>query len=123
MVVAEGRAGIARMGHRRRRDGPSRAMAPSADARRCRDSHTANPRFPITACLAMSPVDLLQTLIGAGRAFVGRGASLPANPAEWLTWFVVDAARAVQPMTLMAMALYHEPRTAFVSALIAEPLS
>jgi len=71
----------------------------------------------------MSPADFLQTLIGAARAIAGRGVPLPANRAEWLTWCLVRAVQAVQPMTLMAIALYHEPRAAFVSALVAQPLS
>jgi len=72
----------------------------------------------------MSPVDAaLQTLIGAARSIAGRGVSLPASRAELLTWCLVHAVRAVQPMTLMALALYHEPRAAFLSSLLAEPLS
>jgi hypothetical protein len=123
MVVGAVPADIARMGHRRGRDGPSRAMAPSADAGRRGDSHTAQPRSHLTGSNAMSPADFLQTLIAAVRPIGGRGVSQPASGAEWLTWCVVHAVQAVRPMTLMVMALYHEPRAAFVSALVAKPLS
>ena len=71
----------------------------------------------------MPAAGFLQMLVTVVRPIAGHGASLPRTGGEWLTWCVVQAVRWVQPMTLMAMAVYHEPRAAFVSALIAEPLS
>jgi len=71
----------------------------------------------------MSPFDALQTLIAAARAVAARGERLPACRAELVTWCLLQAARVLQPMTLMAMALYHEPRAAFLSALLADPVS
>ena len=60
----------------------------------------------------------LEALIGAAPAFVGSGFLLPSRNGELFRWCLSHGLRVVQPMTLMSLGLYNEPRGAFLPSII-----
>jgi hypothetical protein len=60
----------------------------------------------------------LQALIAAAPEFPGPGFLLPTRNAELFRWCLQQGIRVVQPMTLMAMGMYQEPRGAFLSSIL-----
>ena len=60
----------------------------------------------------------LQALIGAASAFVGPGVLLPTRNGELFRWCLAHGLRVVQPMTLMSLGLYNEPRGGFLPSVI-----
>jgi GNAT superfamily N-acetyltransferase len=60
----------------------------------------------------------LKALIGAAKEFPGPGFMLPTRNSELLRWCLANGLRVVQPMTLMSMGLYNEPRGAFLASVI-----
>jgi predicted N-acetyltransferase YhbS len=60
----------------------------------------------------------LQALIGGASEFVGPGFLLPARNGELFRWCLDRGLRMVQPLTLMSMGLYNEPRGAFLPSII-----
>ena len=52
----------------------------------------------------------LKALIGAAPSFPGPGFLLPTRNSEVLRWCLEQGLRVVQPMTLMSVGLYNEPR-------------
>jgi len=60
----------------------------------------------------------LQALIGAALAFVGPGFLLPASNSELFRWCLAHGLRVVQPMTLLSLGLYNEPRGAFLPSIL-----
>jgi GNAT superfamily N-acetyltransferase len=60
----------------------------------------------------------LQALIGAAPEFLGPGFLLPSRNAELFRWCLAHGLRVVQPMTLMSIGLYHEPRGAFLPSIV-----
>jgi hypothetical protein len=56
----------------------------------------------------------LQALIGAAAEFVGPGFLLPTRNGELFRWCLAHGLRVVQPMTLMSLGLYNEPRGVFL---------
>jgi predicted N-acetyltransferase YhbS len=60
----------------------------------------------------------LQALIGGAHEFAGSGFLLPARNGELFRWCLDRGLRMVQPLTLMSMGLYNEPRGAFLSSII-----
>jgi len=56
--------------------------------------------------------DDVRALIAAAPAFLGPGFLLPTRNAELLRWCLDNGLRVVQPMTLMSLGLYSEPRGA-----------
>jgi predicted N-acetyltransferase YhbS len=60
----------------------------------------------------------LQALIGAASAFVGPGFLLPTRNGELFRWCLAHGLRIVQPMTLMSLGLYNEPRGGFLPSVI-----
>lgn len=60
----------------------------------------------------------LKALIGAAKEFPGPGFMLPTRNGELLRWCLANGLRVVQPMTLMSMGLYNEPRGAFLASVI-----
>jgi GNAT superfamily N-acetyltransferase len=56
----------------------------------------------------------LQAIIAAADGFGGPGILVPSRNAELLRWCLVNGLRVVQPMTLMSLGLYNEPRGAFL---------
>jgi GNAT superfamily N-acetyltransferase len=62
--------------------------------------------------------DDLEALIAAAPAFAGPGFLLPTRNAEVLRWCLARGLRIVQPMTLMSIGLYNEPRGAFMPSVL-----
>lgn len=60
----------------------------------------------------------LKALIGAATSFAGPGFLLPTRNSELLRWCLNQGLRIVQPMTLMSLGLYNEPRGAFLPSII-----
>jgi GNAT superfamily N-acetyltransferase len=60
----------------------------------------------------------LKTLIGAAPEFPGLGFLLPTRNGEVLRWCLERGLRIVQPMTLMSVGLYNEPRGAFMPSIL-----
>ena len=60
----------------------------------------------------------LQALIGGASKFIGSGFLLPARNGELFRWCLDRGLRMVQPLTLMSMGLYNEPRGAFLPSII-----
>ena len=60
----------------------------------------------------------LEALIGAAPAFAGSGFLLPSRNGELFRWCLGHGLRVVQPMTLMSLGLYNEPRGAFLPSII-----
>jgi GNAT superfamily N-acetyltransferase len=60
----------------------------------------------------------LKALIGAAPAYSGPGFLLPTRNSGLLRWCVERGLRIVQPMTLMSLGLYNEPRGAFLPSIL-----
>ena len=59
----------------------------------------------------------LKALIGAAPAFGGPGFLLPTRNADLLRWCLNHGLHIVQPLTLMSLGLYNEPRGAFLPSI------
>lgn len=62
--------------------------------------------------------DDLKALIAAAPTFPGPGFMLPTRNSSLLRWCLTNGLRIVQPMTLMSVGLYNEPRGAFLSSVV-----
>ena len=60
----------------------------------------------------------LKALIGAAPAFAGPGFLLPMRNGELFRWCLAHGLRVVQPMTLMSLGLYNEPKGAFLPSVL-----
>jgi hypothetical protein len=60
----------------------------------------------------------LKALIGAAEGFPGPGFLLPTRNSEMLRWCLEQGLHIVQPMTLMSLGLYNEPRGAFMPSVL-----
>ncbi len=60
----------------------------------------------------------LKALIGAGPAFAGPGFLLPMRNGELFRWCLAHGLRVVQPMTLMSLGLYNEPKGVFLPSVL-----
>jgi hypothetical protein len=56
----------------------------------------------------------LQAIIAAADSFGGPGMLVPSRNAELFRWCLASGLRVVQPMTLMSIGLYNEPKGAFL---------
>jgi GNAT superfamily N-acetyltransferase len=56
----------------------------------------------------------LQAIIAAADGFGGPGILVPSRNAELFRWCLGNGLRVVQPMTLMSLGLYNEPKGAFL---------
>lgn len=56
----------------------------------------------------------LRALIAAADSFPGPGILVPSRNGELFRWCLGNGLRVVQPMTLMSMGLYNEPKGAFL---------
>jgi len=56
----------------------------------------------------------LQAIIAASDSFGGPGILVPSRNAELFRWCLGNGLRVVQPMTLMSLGLYNEPKGAFL---------
>jgi predicted N-acetyltransferase YhbS len=62
--------------------------------------------------------DDLKALIGAAAVFAGPGFLLPSRNAELFRWCLDQGLRMLQPMTLMTIGLYNEPRGAYLPSIL-----
>lgn len=62
--------------------------------------------------------DGLKALIAAAPGFAGSGMLLPTRNAEVLRWCLNEGLRVVQPMTLMSLGKYDEPKGAFMPSIL-----
>lgn len=62
--------------------------------------------------------DDLKALIAAAPGFAGSGMLLPTRNAEVLRWCLNEGLRIVQPMTLMSLGKYNEPKGAFIPSIL-----
>jgi predicted N-acetyltransferase YhbS len=60
----------------------------------------------------------LTALIGASPSFAGPGFLLPSRNTELFRWCLDHGLRMVQPMTLMSLGLYNEPKGAFLPSIL-----
>jgi hypothetical protein len=60
----------------------------------------------------------LTALIGAATVFPGPGFLLPTRNGELLRWCLENRLRIVQPLTLMSLGLYQQPRGPFLASVI-----
>jgi len=60
----------------------------------------------------------LKALIGAAPGFEGLGMLVPTRNSKLLRWSLAHGLRIVQPLTLMSMGLYNEPRGAFLPSIL-----
>ena len=60
----------------------------------------------------------LKALIGAAPSFPGPGFLLPTRNAELFRWCLEQGLRIVQPLTLMSIGVYNEPRGAFLPSIL-----
>lgn len=60
----------------------------------------------------------LQALIAAAASFVGPGFLLPTRNSELFRWCLNNGQRVVQPLTLMTVGLYNEPRGAYLPSIL-----
>jgi predicted N-acetyltransferase YhbS len=59
----------------------------------------------------------IKALIAAAPAFGGPGFLVPTRNAELLRWCLTNGLRIVQPLTLMSVGLYNEPRGAYLPSI------
>jgi GNAT superfamily N-acetyltransferase len=60
----------------------------------------------------------LQAIIAAADEFGGPGILMPSRNSELFRWCLGNGLRVVQPMTLMSMGLYNEPKGAFLPSVL-----
>jgi GNAT superfamily N-acetyltransferase len=60
----------------------------------------------------------LKALIGAAPNFPGPGFLLPTRNGEVLRWCLEQGLRVIQPITLMSLGLYNQPRGAFMPSIL-----
>ena len=60
----------------------------------------------------------LQALIAAADSFGGPGLLVPSRNSELFRWCLAHGLRVMQPMTLMSLGLYNEPKGAFIPSIL-----
>jgi len=60
----------------------------------------------------------LQALIASASAFLGPGIIVPTRNAELFRWCLQNGLKVVEPMTLMTIGLYNEPRGAYLPSVL-----
>ena len=60
----------------------------------------------------------LQAIIAAAEAFGGPGMLVPSRNSELFRWCLANGLRVVEPMTLMSLGLYNEPKGAFLPSIL-----
>jgi GNAT superfamily N-acetyltransferase len=60
----------------------------------------------------------LQAIIAASDRFEGPGILVPSRNSELFRWCLANGLRVVEPMTLMSMGLYNEPKGAFLASIL-----
>jgi len=59
----------------------------------------------------------LQAIIAASEEFGGAGILVPSRNSELFRWCLANGLRVVEPMTLMSLGLYNEPKGAFLPSI------
>jgi hypothetical protein len=62
--------------------------------------------------------DALKALIAAAPEFAGPGFLLPTRNSEVFRWCLEQGLCVTQPLTLMSIGLYNEPRAAFLPSIL-----
>jgi GNAT superfamily N-acetyltransferase len=60
----------------------------------------------------------LQAMVAAADSFAGPGILVPSRNSELFRWCLANGLRVVQPMTLMSLGLYNEPKGAFLPSVL-----
>jgi GNAT superfamily N-acetyltransferase len=60
----------------------------------------------------------LQAIIAASDGFGGAGILVPSRNGELFRWCLANGLRVVEPMTLMSLGLYNEPKGAFLASIL-----
>ena len=60
----------------------------------------------------------LQAIIAAADGFAGPGMLVPSRNSELFRWCLAHGLKVVEPMTLMSMGLYNEPKGAFLPSIL-----
>jgi GNAT superfamily N-acetyltransferase len=60
----------------------------------------------------------LQAIIGAADGFGGPGILVPSRNSELFRWCLAHGLKVVEPMTLMSLGLYNEPKGAFLASIL-----
>jgi predicted N-acetyltransferase YhbS len=60
----------------------------------------------------------LQAIIAAANSFGGPGILVPSRNSELFRWCLANGLRVLQPMTLMSLGLYNEPKGAFLPSIL-----
>lgn len=60
----------------------------------------------------------MKALVGAAPSFAGPGFLLPTRNSELLRWCLEQGLRIIQPMTLMSIGLYQEPKGTFLPSVL-----
>ena len=60
----------------------------------------------------------LQAIIAAAESFGGPGILVPSRNSELFRWCLANGLRVVEPMTLMSLGLYNEPKGAFIPSIL-----
>jgi GNAT superfamily N-acetyltransferase len=60
----------------------------------------------------------LQAIIAASAEFGGPGILVPSRNGELFRWCLANGLRVVEPMTLMSLGLYNEPKGAFLPSIL-----
>ena len=60
----------------------------------------------------------LQAIIAAAAGFGGPGILVPSRNGELFRWCLANGLRVVEPMTLMSLGLYNEPKGAFLPSIL-----
>jgi L-amino acid N-acyltransferase YncA len=60
----------------------------------------------------------LQALIASAESFGGAGILVPTRNSELFRWCLMQGLRVVQPLTLMTIGLYNEPRGAYLPSIL-----
>jgi predicted N-acetyltransferase YhbS len=60
----------------------------------------------------------LQAIIAAADGFGGPGILVPSRNSELFRWCLANGLRVVEPMTLMSLGLYNEPKGAFLPSIL-----
>jgi GNAT superfamily N-acetyltransferase len=60
----------------------------------------------------------LQAILAAADSFAGPGILVPSRNSKLFRWCLANGLRVVQPMTLMSIGLYNEPKGAFLPSVL-----
>jgi GNAT superfamily N-acetyltransferase len=83
-----------------------------------RDGHLTTTQIAFFGHAIAKTDEDLKALIAAAPSFAGPGFLLPCRNTELFRWCLEQGLRVVQPMTLMTIGLYNEPRGAYLPSIL-----